>query len=90
MYSELTIHLVRALEKSPLLPRLRVLDLSKGGLADADVELLLRVAPKSAHLRLDLSENFFAERLGELRRAFPRVILENQRHESERYDPAGE
>jgi hypothetical protein len=88
--SELGVELVRALEKSPLLPRLRALDLSKGVFTDAEVDALLRVAPKFAHLELNLSENFLGERLAEVRRAFPRAVLKDQRPEADRYAAAGE
>jgi uncharacterized protein (TIGR02996 family) len=88
--TEFTVELVQLLERSRLLPQLRVLNVSQGVLTDRDAELLLFAAPKFAHLWLDLSENMFSESVEELQRAFPRAVLHDQRDEADRYDAVGE
>lgn len=89
-HTELTVELLRGLANSPLLPRLRGLDLSKGVLMDEHVDFLIGLAPKLAHLDLNLSMNFLYERVEEVRKALPRAVLKDQRQEYERYPAAGE
>ena len=93
--SELSTELLGELAGSALLPRLKVLDLSKGVFTDAEVDGWLRLAPKFRHLkRLDLSENLFEERLDELKAALPNVVLDEQREnygdDEDRYVAVGE
>jgi uncharacterized protein (TIGR02996 family) len=65
---------------SPLLSRLRSLDLSKGLFSDAEAALVLQHAHRFRHLtRFDLSENLIAQARDELARALPNVRLERQR-----------
>ncbi len=89
-HSELTVDLSRQLANSQLLPRLRSLDLSNGVLMDEHADFLIGLAPKFAHLELNLSANFFSERLEEVRKALPRAVLKDQRQAHERYREAGE
>lgn len=88
--TDLIVPLLRALGRSPLVTRLKGLDLSNGALSDADVDLLLSLAPKLAHLELNLSENRLLERIPEVRRALPRAVLKNQLEELDRYDDVDE
>ncbi|MCA2981029.1 MAG: TIGR02996 domain-containing protein, partial [Myxococcaceae bacterium] len=73
--------LVPMLLGSPLLPRLRTLDLSRGLVADAEAGLLLRHADRLRHLeRLDLSENLLSPAGRDaLARALPNARLDGQR-----------
>jgi uncharacterized protein (TIGR02996 family) len=72
--------LVLVLLGSPLLPRLRSLDLSKGLVSDAEAELLIRNAQRLRHLtRLDLSENLIALARDDLAKALPNAHLGRQR-----------
>jgi hypothetical protein len=78
--AEIAHELIEPLAKSPLLPRLRSLGLSKGVLCDEDVDLLLRHAPAFAHLqRLDLRENQLGERAQEIVVALPNALVGKQR-----------
>jgi hypothetical protein len=77
---EFAQELLPLLVASPVLKRLRTLDLSKGVLRDAEVDLLLRQRAAFAHLeKLDLDENQLNERVGELKAALPQVRCLNQR-----------
>ncbi len=92
---EFSQELLPALLTSRLLPRLEVLDLSKGVLLDADVEPLLARPEAVKHLRrLDLSENLLSESVDRLRAALPNVVLDGQRFEDMdegmRYTAVGE
>ncbi|MFO0595869.1 MAG: hypothetical protein U0228_11205 [Myxococcaceae bacterium] len=86
--TELSTELLGELAASPLLPRLKALDLSKGVFTDAEVDGWLRLAPKFRHLaRLDLSKNLLDERVGELKAALPNAVLDDQRdHEPDEDD----
>ncbi|MCU0698321.1 MAG: hypothetical protein MUC96_17600 [Myxococcaceae bacterium] len=65
---------------SPLLPRLRSLDLSKGMVSDGDAELLVRHADRFRHLeRVDLSENLLVVSKDALAQALPNARLDGQR-----------
>jgi uncharacterized protein (TIGR02996 family) len=91
--SELAPALIPILASSRLLPRLRVLDLSRGVLTDSDVDALVGHAAAFQHLeRLDLSENLLAARVAEVQRVFPRAHLGEQREgdDEERYVAVGE
>lgn len=93
--AEITHHLLAPLAASPLLRRLRVLDLSKGVLMDDDVDVLLEHATAFAHLqRLDLSENLFEKRGPEIAARLPgvEVVLHDQRFDGDdyRYAAVGE
>ena len=91
---EVVNDLLGALSKSKVLPQLRVLDLSKGVLRDEDIDLLLLMRGKLAHLeRLDLSQNLLEERTHELKTALPNTNVADQRAEEEilgRYVAVGE
>lgn len=91
--SEFAPELLRAVLSSKVLPRLEVLDLSKGVLLDGDVEVLLEQAEKVKHLkRLDLSENLLDASVERLKAALPNVVLGEQREgdEEDRYVAVGE
>lgn len=93
--SELGPALLGPLATSPLLRRLRVLDLSKGVLADENVDALLEHAGAFAHLeRLDLSENILGERLEEVTARLPNAVAGEQRagdmDEEDRFVAVGE
>ncbi|MDX2010370.1 MAG: hypothetical protein SFW67_09280 [Myxococcaceae bacterium] len=65
---------------SPLLPRLRSLDLSKGLLSDGEAELFVRHADRFRHLeRLDLSQNLILLARDALAQALPNARLDAQR-----------
>lgn len=90
---EFSNELVPALLQAKVLPRLEVLDLSRGVLMDSDAEVLLQHAAKLKHLkRLDLSENLFDESGAKLTAALPNVVLGEQRFDGEenRYCAVGE
>lgn len=83
--SELTHELIEPLARSPLVRRLRVLDLSKGVLKDGDSERLLRHADAFRHLeRLDLSENQLDGSVAAIRTALPNAVLDEQRVDGDR------
>ena len=93
--SELSVELLSEFARCALLPRLTVLDLSKGVLTDADVDALIRLAPAFRHLMwIDLSGNLLEERLDELKVALPNAVLGEQREnygdEDDRYVAVGE
>jgi uncharacterized protein (TIGR02996 family) len=94
--SELGPDLLVPLATSPLLRRLRVLDLSKGVLGDEHVAVLVERADAFRHLeRLDLSENCFSdERLAaELTSRLPNAVVADQREgetTEDRYVAVGE
>lgn len=73
--------LVERLVHSPLLPRLKRLDLSKGCLTAEGAEVLIRHRARFAHLEaIDLSQNLVSEAAqAELRAALPKVTLDGQR-----------
>lgn len=73
--------LVERLVSSPLLPRLKRLDLSKGCLTAEGAQVLARHRDRFAHLEaLDLSQNLLSEEAqAELQAALPRVQLDRQR-----------
>jgi len=59
--SEIPDAIVRALTKSPLLARLKILDLSKGTMIDDDVRPIIENLAAFLHLeKLDLSENYLS------------------------------
>lgn len=65
---------------SPLLPKLKKLDLSKATLSDASGEQLLANWDKLAHLEtIDLSQNFLSPEMVERFKAHKSVILKDQR-----------
>lgn len=90
---EFAPELLRAVLASAVLPRLEVLDLSKGVLLDGDVEVLLEQADQVKHLkRLDLSENLLDVSVERLKAALPNVVVGEQREgdEEDRYVAVGE
>lgn len=90
---EFSEELLPALLQSKVLPRLEVLDLSRGVLMDSDAELLLQHAGKLQHLkRLDLSENLLDASGPKLTAALPNVVIGEQRFDGEenRYCAVGE
>ena len=87
---EFTPQLIEPLARSPLLRRLRSLDLSKGVLGDGDVDAVVRHADAFRHLeRFDLSENLF-EDSSAIRAALANVVLDDQRDPTYRYAAVGE
>jgi hypothetical protein len=90
---EFSNELLPALLESKVLPRLEVLDLSRGVLMDSDAELLLRHAGKLEHLeQLDLSENMLDESGEKLTEVLPNVVVDEQRFDGDedRYCAVGE
>ena len=90
---EFSDELLPALFQSKLLPRLEVLDLSRGVLMDSEAEVVLQHADKLAHLkRFDLSENLLDESGAKLTAALPNVVVEEQRFDGDddRYVAVGE
>jgi hypothetical protein len=90
---EFSNELVPALLQSKVLPKLEVLDLSRGVLMDSDVELMLQHPGKLAHLkRIDLSENLLNESGERLAAALPNVVVDEQRYDGDedRYCAVGE
>ena len=73
--------LVDRLVSSPLLPRLKRLDLSKGCLTAEGAGMLVRHRDRFAHLEaIDLTQNLVSEAAqAELQAALPRVQLDGQR-----------
>jgi predicted DNA-binding WGR domain protein len=93
--SELGPELIPLLAKSSVLKQLKVLDLSKGVLTDAEAELLLAHRDAFAHLeRFDLSENLLEDGLDPLKRGLKNANLDKQREsygdEDDRYVALGE
>jgi uncharacterized protein (TIGR02996 family) len=87
--------IVAALVESPLVPRLRTLDLSLGCLTAVGANLLAGARDRFARLeRLDLSENLLPEVAGgELARVAREVVFGEQRDDDdgdEHYAPIGE
>jgi hypothetical protein len=77
---EFVHQLLPVLAASPVLKRLRTLDLSKGVLRDGDLDTLLRDRAAFAHLdTLDLDENQINERVEELKQALPKASCAQQR-----------
>lgn len=93
---ELSRELLALLNASGVLPRLEVLDLSKGVLTDDEISELLRFAPQLKHLRrLDLSENLFSEEgVERIAEALPNAVVSEQREDDSdgehRYVAVGE
>ena len=85
--SEWETDLIEAVAKSAVLPRLKVLDLSKGTLHAEGSAALLAHAPQFRHLdKLDLEDNYLLpEHTKALRKAIPHASLSNQR-EIDDYD----
>ena len=84
---------IEPLAKSPVLAQLKTLDLSKGTLMDADVDVLLKHADAFHHLdRLDLSENLLARRGPEIYARLPHAKVDEQRYDGDdrRYVAVGE
>jgi hypothetical protein len=83
---------IEPLAKSPVLAKLKTLDLSKGTLMDADVDVLLKHADAFQHLdRLDLSENLLESRGAEIYARLPHAKVDDQREgDDRRYVALGE
>jgi predicted DNA-binding WGR domain protein len=91
--NEFTDELVKMIVKSPILPRLKSLDLSKGTLGDEGLATLIAARDKLAHLeKLDLSENFIADTAAAKAIKGPKIAIGEQKSvdEEERYASAGE
>lgn len=90
---EFSSELLAATLQSKVLPRLKVLDLSKGILGDADVEVMLKNVDRLKHLeRLDVSENLIDD-VDRLKAALPNVVADDQRDDDDgeyRYCAVGE
>ncbi len=90
---EFSSELLVATLQSKVLPKLKVLDFSKGILGDADVDVLLKNADRLKHLeRLDLSENLIDD-VERLKTALPNAIVDEQRDDDDgeyRYCAVGE
>jgi hypothetical protein len=85
--------LIEPLAKSPILRQLKTLDLSKGTLTDADVDLVLQHADAFAHLDyLDLTENLMESRGAEIHARLPHAAVDGQREydDERRYAALGE
>jgi hypothetical protein len=78
--SSLADEICAALPGAPILPQLRVLDLSHGTLGDEGARVLLDNAATFEHLeKLDLTRSFIGKELAaELTQRLPRVIVANQ------------
>ena len=76
--------LAAAVATSPLLKRLRSLDLSRGTMRESGAEAILAHADAFAHLeRLDLSDNFIPEELcGRIEAALPKVEVDTRSQDS--------
>ena len=82
---EFSSELLVATLQSKVLPKLKVLDFSKGVLGDADVEVLLKNVDRLKHLeRLDLSENLIND-VDMLKAAMPNAIVHEQRGDDGEY-----
>jgi hypothetical protein len=84
---------IEPLAKSAVLRQLKTLDLSRGVLTDAEVDLILKHADAFGHLdRIDLSENLIEERGGEIYSRLPHAKVEGQRDfdDDRRYAALGE
>jgi hypothetical protein len=85
--------LIEPLAKSTILRQLKTLDLSKGTLTDADVDLFLKHADAFAHLDyLDLTENLMESRGAEIHARLPHAAVDGQREydDERRYAALGE
>ena len=82
--AEFQDEIAAAVATSPLLPRLRSLDLSLGTMTDAGARELLRHAGRFAHLEvLDLRENHLSEAAcAELRAGLANVVVDGQKQTS--------
>lgn len=81
--SDLADELIEALSESPLLRRLRVLDLYCSTLSDAGARILIERRAAFAHLeQIDLTNNALTREVGrELHAALPRAHVGIQRHD---------
>lgn len=90
---EFSSELLAATLKSKVLPKLKVLDFSKGVLTDSDVEVLVKNVDRLKHLeRLDLSENLIDD-VERLKAALPNAVVDDQRDDDDgeyRYCAVGE
>lgn len=90
---EFSSELLAATLQSKVLPKLKVLDFSKGILGDADVEVMLKNVDRLKHLeRLDVSENLIDD-VDRLKAALRNVVAEDQRDDDDgeyRYCAVGE
>jgi len=77
--------LIKAVLASKILPRLEVLDLSKGVLADKGAAALIAGAAKLKHLKqLILNENFFSDAdVAALKKALPNASLVEQKDDED-------
>lgn len=85
--------LIVPLAKSSILRGLKTLDLSKGTLTDADVDVFLKHADAFAHLdHLDLTENLMESRGAEIHARLPHAAVDGQRDldDDRRYAALGE
>lgn len=90
---EFSSELLVAALKSKVLPKLKVLDFSKGILGDADVEVMLKNVDRLKHLeRLDVSESLIDD-VDRLKAALPNAVVDDQRDDDDgeyRYCAVGE